>query len=228
MRRKTLLSWSSGKDSAWALHVLRQDPTVELAGLFCTVNQVFERVAMHGVRIELLRQQAAAVGLPLSLIEIPYPCSNDEYARVMDAFVREARGLGVETFAFGDLFLEDVRRFREQGLEGTGITPVFPLWGLPTGALAATMVASGLRALITCIDPGRLDRRFAGRAYDASFLAELPEGVDPCGEFGEFHSFAFEGPMFEHPVRVSIGETVERDGFVFTDLLPTPQAPHGR
>ncbi|MBU6441631.1 MAG: adenine nucleotide alpha hydrolase [Betaproteobacteria bacterium] len=228
MRRKTLLSWSSGKDSAWALHVLRQDPTVELAGLFCTVNQVFERVAMHGVRIELLRQQAAAVGLPLSLIEIPYPCSNDEYARVMDAFVREARGLGVETFAFGDLFLEDVRRFREQGLEGTGITPVFPLWGLPTGALAATMVASGLRALITCIDPARLDRRFAGRAYDASFLAELPEGVDPCGEFGEFHSFAFEGPMFEHPVRVSIGETVERDGFVFTDLLPTPQAPHGR
>jgi uncharacterized protein (TIGR00290 family) len=228
MRRKTLLSWSSGKDSAWALHVLRQDPGVELAGLFCTVNQVFERVAMHGVRIELLRQQAAAVGLPLSLIEIPYPCSNDEYARVMDAFVREARGLGVETFAFGDLFLEDVRRYREQGLEGTGITPVFPLWGLPTGDLAATMVAGGLKAVITCLDPARLDRRFAGRAYDASFLAELPEGIDPCGEFGEFHSFAFDGPMFERPVRVSVGETVERDGFVFSDLLPTPQAPHGR
>ncbi|WP_018915038.1 hypothetical protein [Thiomonas sp. FB-6] len=228
MRRKTLLSWSSGKDSAWALHVLRQDPNVELAGLFCTVNQVFERVAMHGVRIELLRQQAAAVGLPLSLIEIPYPCSNDAYARVMDAFVREARGHGVEAFAFGDLFLEDVRRYREQGLEGSGITPVFPLWGLPTGDLAATMVAGGLKAVITCLDPARLDRRFAGRAYDASFLAELPEGIDPCGEFGEFHSFAFDGPMFERPVRVSVGETVERDGFVFSDLLPTPQAPHGR
>ena len=218
--RRTLLSWSSGKDSAWALHGLRQDPGVELAGLFCTVNPAFERVAMHGVRIELLRRQAAAVGLPLSLIRIPSPCSNDDYARAMQTFVLQARGEGVEAFAFGDLFLEDVRRFREQGLQGTGIDALFPLWGLPTAELAGAMVAGGLKAVITCIDPKRLDRRFAGRIYDEGFLAELPDGVDPCGEYGEFHSFAFDGPMFMHPVALKTGETVERDGFVFTDLLP--------
>ena len=220
MSRRTLLSWSSGKDSAWALHVLRQDPGVEVTGLFCTVNAAFERVAMHGVRLELLRRQAAAVGLPLSLIPIPHPCSNADYARAMQAFVAQARDDGIEAFAFGDLFLTDVRRYREEQLQGSGIAPLFPLWGSPTAELSAAMIAGGLKAVITCIDPKRLARGFAGRAYDAAFLADLPEGVDPCGEFGEFHSFACDGPMFARPVALRVGETVEREEFVFTDLLP--------
>ena len=219
MHKKTLLSWSTGKDSAWALHVLRQDPHVEVAGLFSTVNKAFERVAMHGVRIELLRRQAASAGLPLYVIEIPYPCSDAEYAEAMRAFVATAKGEGVECFAFGDLFLEDVRRYREERLDGTGIAPVFPLWGIPTGELPGTMVAGGLKAVITCTDPRRIPAAFSGREYDAAFLADLPEGVDPCGEYGEFHSFAFDGPMFGATVALSVGETVERDGFVFTDLL---------
>lgn len=220
MRQRTLLSWSSGKDSAWALHVLRQDPQVDVAGLFCTVNQAFERVAMHGVRVELLRRQAAAVGLPLSIIGIPYPCSDAEYARAMHGFVRDARADGVDCFAFGDLFLEDVRRYREQSLHGSGITPIFPLWGMPTRALAGSMIAGGLKAVITCLDPARLPAEFAGRRFDAEFVHDLPDSVDPCGEYGEFHSFAFDGPMFMQPVALSVGETVERDGFVFTDVLP--------
>lgn len=220
MARKTLLSWSTGKDSAWALHVLRRDPGHELAGLFCTVNPVFERVAMHGVRIELLRRQAAAVGLPLHLLEIPYPCSNAEYGRTLQGFVAAARRRGIDSFAFGDLFLEDVRRYREQGLRGSGITPVFPLWGTPTRELCETMLASGLEAVITCVDPKRVPAAWSGRRYDAALLAALPDGVDPCGEYGEFHTFAVDGPMFERRVECSVGTTLERDGFVFTDLLP--------
>ena len=220
MPRKTLLSWSTGKDSAWALQRLRQDPRVELAGLFCTVNAAFQRVAMHGVRLDLLRRQAAALGLPLFVIDIPFPCSNAEYESALQAFVGQARAEAVEAFAFGDLFLEDVRRYRERQLEASGIAALFPLWGMPTGELSRAMVAGGLRAVISCVDPRRLPRGFAGRLYDPAFLAELPQGVDPCGEFGEFHSFAFDGPMFERPVEISVGETVERDGFVFTDLLP--------
>lgn len=220
MARKTLLSWSSGKDSAWALHVLRRDPGIDVAGLFCTVNKQFDRVAMHGVRVALLQQQARSAGLPLHIIEIPYPCSNDAYADVMAAFVDAARKDAVECFAFGDLFLEDVRRYREERLRDTGITPIFPLWGIPTNQLSREMVGSGLKAAITCIDPRRLPKEFAGRAYDSSFLGDIPEGVDPCGEYGEFHSFAFDGPMFRYPIEISLGETVERDGFVYTDLLP--------
>jgi diphthamide synthase (EF-2-diphthine--ammonia ligase) len=219
MRRKTLLSWSSGKDSAWALHVLRQDPGVEVLGLFCTVNRAFDRVAMHGVRVGLLRQQAAHADLPLHLIEIPSPCSDAEYADAMSAFIESAGAGGIERFAFGDLFLEDVRHYRETALAGTGIAPIFPLWGMPTCQLARTMLAGGLKAVITCIDPKRLPAECAGRAYDEAFLDELPEGIDPCGEYGEFHSFAFAGPMFRCPVDIVPGKTVLRDGFLFTDLL---------
>jgi uncharacterized protein (TIGR00290 family) len=218
MRKKTLLSWSSGKDSAWALHVLGQDPQFEVAGLFCTVNEAFSRVAMHGVRIELLQQQADSAGLPLHLIRIPYPCSDEAYAEAMGAFVEQAKKECVERFAFGDLFLEDVRRYREEKLRGSGISPIFPLWGIPTKQLSRDMLAGGLRAVITCIDPKHLEYSFSGRTYDASFLDDLPESTDPCGEYGEFHSFAFDGPMFRQPIPTNPGETVERDGFVFTDL----------
>ena len=220
MKKITLLSWSSGKDSAWALHTLRQNPEIELVGLFCTVNQEFSRVAMHGVRTELLQRQAQAAGLPLHIIYIPYPCSNEQYAQVMSEFVTQARAAGVTHFAFGDLFLEDVRRYREERLQGTGITPIFPLWGANTAELSQMMVANGLRSVLTCVDPKQLDKKFAGRIFDATLLRDLPAGVDPCGENGEFHSFAYDGPMFAQAVTFTLGETVERDRFVFTDLLP--------
>lgn len=221
MSRRTLLSWSSGKDSAWALHVLQRDPLIDVVGLFCTVNKVFDRVAMHGVRVVLLQQQAASVGLPLYIIEIPFPCSNSEYEAAMTSFIDKARKENIEHFAFGDLFLEDVRQYRETNLNGTGITPVFPLWGIPTKQLSSEMIDGGLRAVITCLDPKRLSDKFAGREYNVSFLNDLPESVDPCGEYGEFHTFAFGGPMFQNPIEIFLGETVHRDGFVFTDLLPT-------
>lgn len=222
MRKRTLLSWSSGKDSAWALHALRQDPSIDVAGLFCTVNKAFDRVAMHGVRSSLLRMQAEAAALPLQVIEIPYPCSDDEYASAMSRFVEAAKQENIECFAFGDLFLEDVRRYREERLQGSGITPLFPLWGIPTKELSREMVDGGLKAVITCLDPRRMPDEFAGRIYNASFLADIPAGVDPCGEYGEFHSFAYAGPMFTRPVEIAVGETVRRDGFVFTDVLPAP------
>lgn len=217
---KTLLSWSSGKDSAWALHTLRQDPKIELAGLFCTVNQVFNRVAMHGVRVELLQRQADCLGLPLQIIYIPYPCSNEQYAQVMSEFVTQVQAAGVTQFAFGDLFLEDVRRYREERLQGTGINPIFPLWGSDTRELSQMMVAAGLRSVLTCVDPKQLSKDFAGRIFDATLLPDLSADVDPCGENGEFHSFAFDGPMFAQAVDFTLGETVEREGFVFTDLIP--------
>lgn len=224
MSRKTLLSWSSGKDSAWALFVLRQDPQIEVVGLFSTVNKMFDRVAMHGVRMELLRQQTESAGLPLHLIQIPYPCSDDEYAGVMTAFIDAARKENIECFAFGDLFLEDVRQYREKNLQGTGITPIFPLWGRPTAELSRKMVAGGLKAVITCVDPNRISAGFAGKGYDEAFLDSIPEGADPCGEYGEFHSFAYDGPMFQNPINISLGETVHRDGFVFTDVFPSTSA----
>lgn len=217
--KKTLLSWSSGKDSAWSLHVLRRQPDIELVGLFSTVNDEFERVAMHAVRLELVRRQAECVGLPLQLIAIPNPCSNSEYESIMNDFVAKAVEDGVECIAFGDLFLEDIRKYREDNLRGTGITPIFPIWGSPTGELSRQMVEGGLRARVTCVDPNQLSADFAGREYDSSFLDAIPAGVDPCGENGEFHSFAFDGPMFERPVSIAVGETVTRDGFVFTDLV---------
>jgi len=216
---KAVLAWSSGKDSAWALHVLRQQREVEVVGLLTTLNEHFDRVAMHAVRSELLRIQATAVGLPLFSVPIPWPCSNEAYEAAMADAVNKLRNEGVSVMAFGDLFLEDVRKYREEKLLGTGIEPHFPLWGLPTPALARDMIGGGLRARLTCIDPKQLSVEFAGREFDADLLDSLPASVDPCGERGEFHSFAYEGPMFEHPVAIRTGEVVERDGFVFADLL---------
>jgi len=221
---KTLLAWSSGKDSAWALHTLRQTPGVEVVGLLTTVNAAADRVAMHAVRRALLEAQARAAGLPLQVVPLPWPCSNAEYEQAMTAALAEALARGVEAVAFGDLFLEDVRRYREERLVGTGLVPLFPLWGRPTAALAREMLAAGLEARLTCVDPRALDASFCGRAFDANLLADLPASVDPCGEQGEFHTFAWTGPMFHEPVRVSVGETVTRDGFVFTDLLPLEAA----
>lgn len=214
------LCWSSGKDSAWALHLLRQNPALRVTALVTTVNAAFDRVAMHAVRSELLRQQADAVGLPLKTILIPWPCSNAEYEAAVRPVVDDAVQSGVTAMAFGDLFLEDVRAYRERMLDGTGLTPLFPLWGRPTAELAEEMLAGGLKARLTCVDPKVLPRHFAGRAFDAELLTDLPDGVDPCGERGEFHTFVTDGPMFRRPVACWPGEIVERDGFVFADLLP--------
>jgi uncharacterized protein (TIGR00290 family) len=218
-RKKILLSWSSGKDSAWALHLLRQQSDVEVVGLLTTVNEHFDRVAMHAVRMDLLRRQTESLGLPLRLISLPFPCGNEVYEERMRAAIGAAQADGIEGIAFGDLFLADVRQYRERMMQGTGITPLFPLWGRPTAELAREMTVGGLRAQITCIDPRCLPVKLAGKEYNDDFLKALPEGVDPCGENGEFHSFAFNGPMFNRPVEFAIGETVERDGFIFTDLL---------
>jgi len=214
------LSWSSGKDSAWALHELRASPEYEVTALLTTINRDAERVAMHAVRETLLDAQAAALGLPLIKVFIPSPCPNEAYEAAMHAAMVQARAEGVFHIAFGDLFLEEVRRYREEKLRAVGMTPVFPLWARETHGLAREMVAGGLRAHITCVDPKQLDRNFAGRVFEDRLLDDLPIGVDPCGENGEFHSFAFAGPMFSAPLRVTPGEIVERDGFVFADLLP--------
>jgi uncharacterized protein (TIGR00290 family) len=225
---KALLAWSSGKDSAWSLHVLRGQEGVEVAGLLTTVNESFGRVAMHAVRRELLEAQARAAGVPLRAVPIPHPCPNEVYERAMAGALAEARAAGIEAVAFGDLFLEDIRRYREERMAATGLRPLFPLWGRPTRALAEEMIDGGLRARLTCVDPKALDPSFAGRAFDHDLLAALPPAVDPCGERGEFHTFAWDGPMFARPIPVVTGEVVHRDGFVFADLLPetdtTPSA----
>ncbi|PYS24053.1 MAG: ATP-binding protein [Acidobacteria bacterium] len=219
MRKKTLLSWSSGKDSAWSLHVLRQQSEVEVVGLLTTVNRLYQRIAIHAVRIELLRLQAEAVGLALHIIELPYPCTNAEYEAAMGKFIAEAKRLGIECMAFGDLFLEDIKEYREAKLSGTGITPLSPIWRMPTDKLAREMIAGGLRAVVTCVDPRQLDASFAGREFNEQFLRDLPANIDPCGERGEFHTFAFDGPMFRTPVSIKVGEITEREGFIYADLL---------
>lgn len=224
MRPKALLSWSSGKDSAYALSELRREGSVEVVGLLTTVTAAFRRVSMHGVREELLEQQARTAGLPLRKVSIPSPCPNEVYEREMAGALGAAREDGVSHVAFGDLFLEDLRQYREAKLAAVGMTCAFPLWGRDTGVLAREMIARGLRATLTCIDPRALDRSFAGRTFDAALLRDLPAGVDPCGENGEFHSFAWAGPCFERPLDVTPGEVVERDGFVFADLLPGARA----
>ena len=219
MLYRVLLSWSSGKDSAWALHVLRNDPQVEVVGLLSTVNTACGRVAMHSTRLELLRAQAQAAGLPLHIVPLPWPCSNEVYEAAMRKAVEDALEHGVTHIAFGDLFLEDVRAYRVKQLEGSGLEPLFPIWHEPTGPLARRMIDAGLQAVITCIDPKKLPRSFAGRRFDHALLDELPQGVDPCGENGEFHTCVLAGPMFREPLHAAVGETVERDGFVFVDLL---------
>ncbi len=212
------MSWSSGKDSAWALHVARQQG-LEIVALLSTLNAQFRRVAMHGVREELLDAQAESLGLPLVKVPLPWPCPNQAYEQAMSEAMQQARNEGVEQMIFGDLFLQDIRKYREEKLAPTGIAPVFPIWGLDTASLARDMVASGLRAHLTCIDPKKLSPDFAGRSFDPRLLEDLPKSVDPCGENGEFHTFAFDGPMFAQPVEVRVGEVVERDGFVYADLL---------
>jgi uncharacterized protein (TIGR00290 family) len=219
-RKRTFLSWSSGKDSAWALHVLRQQSDLEIAGLFTTVNQIYQRIAIHGVRLELLQRQAEAVGLPLHIIDLPYPCSNSQYEKKMEEFIEQSKRQEIEYVAFGDLFLEDIKEYREAKLSGTGITPLFPLWQRPTDKLAKDMISGGLRALVTCVDPLQLPASFAGREFNEEFLLTLPDHVDPCGERGEFHTFALDGPMFIKPVAVELGEIIEREGFIYADLLP--------
>jgi len=223
-QRRVALSWSSGKDSAWSLHLLRQDPSIEVVALVTTLNEEFDRVAMHAVRRELLELQAESVGVPLWTVPLPWPCSNEQYEGRMRDLCTRALEVGVEAMAFGDLFLADIRAYREKQLSGTGLEPLFPVWQIPTADLARTMIASGLRAKITCVDPRVLSREFAGRDFDSQFLADLPPGVDPCGENGEFHSFVYDGPEFRQALGVVVGEIVERDGFVFADLTnPSPR-----
>jgi len=223
-RPRAWLAWSSGKDSAWALHAVRQSGEVEVTALLTTVNRTHQRVAMHAVRESLLEMQAAAAGLPLVKVSIPAPCSNEVYEQAMSEAMARARAEGVSHVVFGDLFLEDIRAYREKQLASCGMTPVFPLWGIETRRLAEQMLAGGLSAYLTCVDPRKLDRGFAGRRFDAELLGALPRGVDPCGENGEFHSFANAGPMFREEISVSAGEVVERDGFIFADLLPRARA----
>jgi uncharacterized protein (TIGR00290 family) len=216
---KILVSWSSGKDSAWMLHRLRQTRRAEIGALLTTVNEDAGRVAMHAVRLDLLEEQARAVRLPLWTVPIPHPCSNELYEERLGAAVRRAVAEGFDEVAFGDLFLEDVRRYRESRLEGSGLKPLFPLWGQPTPALAREMVAGGLRARLTCVDPRQLDAALAGREFDTALLDGLDASVDPCGERGEFHTFAYDGPMFDTPIPIVSGAVVERNGFVFADVM---------
>ncbi|MBN9266511.1 MAG: adenine nucleotide alpha hydrolase [Hyphomicrobium sp.] len=216
---KTLLSWSTGKDSAWALHVLRQTPGIEIVGLLSSINEEADRVSMHGVRRTLAEAQAKAAGLPLHIVSLPSPCSNEVYEERMSAFVAEVREAGVEAMAFGDLFLTDIRAYREERLRGSGITPLFPLWERDTRQLARDMISSGLRARVVSLNPRAIARDLIGREFDADLLYDLPSTADPCGENGEFHTFAYAGPMFDAPIDVTTGAIVERDGFVFADLV---------
>jgi len=219
--KKIWLSWSSGKDSAWALHVLRQQGEYEIAGLLTTINSAFDRVAMHGTRRVLVEKQAEVAGVPLVAIPLPWPCSNVDYESAMKTACERAVADGVSAIAFGDLFLADVRAYRERQLTGTGLEPLFPLWQIPTSQLAQRMVESGLRAKIVCVDPGQLDQDFAGREFDRQLLKDLPAGADPCGENGEFHSFVYAGPMFEREIPVAVSEKIERDGFWYADVVGT-------
>ncbi len=217
--KRVLLSWSSGKDSAWTLHVLRRDPSVEICGLLTTLNTQFDRVAMHGVRREILEAQAAAVRLPLWIIPLPWPCPNAVYEKRMAEACQRAVSEKIDAVAFGDLFLEDVRAYRERQLAPTGLEPLFPLWQVPTDSLAREMIAAGLRARISCVDTKQLNASFAGREFDEDFLRDLPAGVDPCGERGEFHTCVYGGPMFQAPLAIETGEIVTREGFRFADFL---------
>ena len=220
--RRILLSWSGGKDAAWALHELHVTGEGGVTGLVTSVVPELGRSAMHGVRLELIRAQARAAGLPLLEVPLPWPCTNQRYeAAFLAGLARAQDAWGVTHVAFGDLFLDDIRAYRERLVESSGLRPLFPLWHQPTAPLLARMLAGGLRARIVCLDPAQLDRRFAGRELDTAVAAELPGEVDPCGERGEFHTFVTAGPMLTAPIPVLAGEVVEREGFVYADLLAT-------
>lgn len=233
-RKRVLVSWSGGKDSAWALHLLQQDSTIEIVGLLTTINAQFSRVAMHGFRHKLLEMQAEAAGLPLWPVPLPWPCSNEQYEAAMSACCARAVAEGVNAIAFGDLFLEDIRAYREARLVQTGLEPLFPCWHIPTAQLARQMIASGIRAHLVCVDPLQLDRTFAGRLFDEALLNDLPRSVDPCGERGEFHTFVSAGPMFarsgrSRSIEVRPGEVIESaagfgQSFIYADLLPVVTA----
>ena len=218
--KRVLLSWSSGKDSAWTLHLLRQQPEIQVIALFTTFNSAADRVAMHAVRRALVVAQAERTGLPLWAVGLPWPCSNLDYEERMRAVCRRATAEGITAVAFGDLFLQDIRDYREKQLRGTGLEALFPVWKIPTGQLGREMIAAGVRAKITCVDPSKLAKSFAGRDYDQPLLDALPAEIDPCGENGEFHTFVYDSPVFSSPIGMRLGEIVERDGFVFADVLP--------
>jgi uncharacterized protein (TIGR00290 family) len=218
--KKVLLSWSSGKDSVWALHLLRQQPDIEVAALLTSFNSAAGRVAMHAVRRALVDAQASRTGIPQWSVDLPWPCSNAEYEERMRGVCQRAIAEGITAVAFGDLFLQDIRDYRERQLQGTGLEPLFPVWEIPTAQLARDMISTGVKAKITCVDPSQVDRAFAGRDFDQALLDSLPPGVDPCGENGEFHTFVYDAPVFSRPIEVRMGEIVERDGFVFADVLP--------
>jgi uncharacterized protein (TIGR00290 family) len=220
MKKRTLLSWSSGKDSAWALHSLQRDPGIELLGLFTVMNENYHRVSMHATRLEVLRRQADATGLPLQTIFLPDPCTMEQYADTMRVFVSESAAKGIQCMAFGDLFLEDIREYRVKQLKGTGIEPLFPLWGRPTRALAEQMLSAGLEAYVSSVDLSKLPSHFAGRKWSMALIEEMPQTCDPCGENGEIHTVVTGGPMFQRPVPVRISEVVERNGFAYADIIP--------
>ena len=223
--KRVLLSWSSGKDSAWTLHVLRRDPSIEICGLLTTLNSAFDRVAMHGVRRAVLEAQAAAAGLPLWIVPLPWPCPNEIYEQRMAETCARAVAEKIDAVAFGDLFLEDVRAYRIKQLAPTGLEPLFPLWQFPTDALALEMIAGGLRARLSCVDTKQLPAAFAGREFDLDLLRDLPPEADPCGERGEFHTCVYAGPMFSATLPVATGEVVTRDGFTFADFtMPAAEA----
>jgi uncharacterized protein (TIGR00290 family) len=219
MRPKALIAWSSGKDSAWALHEVRRAGDCEVVGALTTVTETFSRVSMHGVREDILGAQLEAAGLPLVRVPIPFPCPNEVYEARMAALLADAKANGVTQVIFGDLFLEDVRRYREEKLASTGIAPVFPLWQRPTDALAREMIDAGVETYLACVDLKQLSKTFAGRRFDHTFLDELPVSADPCGEKGEFHSCVVAGPMLTRRIPVIVGEVVEREGFAFADLV---------
>jgi uncharacterized protein (TIGR00290 family) len=220
-KQKVIVSWSTGKDSAWTLHVLRGDPSIEVVGLVTAVVPKWGRVSMHGVREPLALAQAKAAGLPWYNVYLDWPCSNAWYEESMKDSLRWLKlERQVDAVAYGDLYLADVRAYREKLMADTGVAPLFPLWGLDTRALARTMIGAGLRARIVCLDPKRMPRELAGAEFDNQLLDALPPGTDPCAESGEFHTFCYDGPMFQKPVPIRAGETVEREGFVYTDLIP--------
>jgi uncharacterized protein (TIGR00290 family) len=218
--KKVLLSWSSGKDSVWALHLLRKQPDIEVVALLTSFNSAAGRVAMHAVRRTLVDAQAARAGIPQWSVDLPWPCSNAEYEERMRGVCQRAVAEGITAVAFGDLFLQDIRDYRERQLQSTGLEPLFPVWEITTAQLARDMIAAGVTAKITCVDPAQVDRSFAGRDFDQALLDSLPDSVDPCGENGEFHTFVYDAPVFSRPIEVRMGEIVERDGFVFADVLP--------
>ena len=218
--KKVLLSWSSGKDSAWTLHLLQQQPNVQVAALVTTFNSAANRVAMHAVRRVLVEAQAQRVGVPLWAVDLPWPCSNLEYEERMRAVCQRASAEDITAVAFGDLFLQDIRDYRIQQLQGTGLEALFPVWQIPTAQLARDMITAGLKAKLTCVDPAKLQKTFAGCDFNLRLLEALPPAIDPCGENGEFHTFVYNAPVFSSPISVRTGEVVERDGFVFADVLP--------